>query len=341
MKRIGIIGVIAWAALAIPALAHDPGLSAVSLQRQGDQLSATVNFAPADAIGLTAHALEIQVDGQTLLPVEPPVTRNLTNDVQLQMKFILPPGRRLTVHSTLLGTLARGHRQYFSLTDSQGRTVLTRILAANDDRVEVDLTHTMTAPRLMGFVTFVRHGILHILTGYDHLLFVTALALAVVGWWDLIKVVGAFTLAHTITLTLAVLNIVRLPSHIVEPIIAGSIVFVALTNVFWPQNCRGKARLATALFFGLFHGLGFAGGLLDAMEGLPGLSVALAIVAFSLGVELGHQMIVLPVFSVMKFVRSRHIDEAARNLISLRAMRYGSAIISVAGVMYLVAALRE
>ncbi|MEI6085878.1 MAG: HupE/UreJ family protein, partial [Verrucomicrobiota bacterium] len=139
---------------------------------------------------------------------------------------------------------------------------------------------------------------------------------------------------HTVTLTLSVFNIVRLPSQIVEPMIAGSIVFVALTNVFWPAQSRGKLRLATAFFFGLFHGLGFAGGLLDAMEGLPGMSIGLAIIAFSLGVELGHQLIVLPVFGVMKLARTRPEP------VPLRALRYGSAAISLAGMFYLAAALR-
>src|SRR5262249_39515295 len=75
------------------------------------------------------------------------------------------------------------------------------------------------------FGAYLRHGITHILSGYDHLLFIAALALAAVTFWDLIKVVSAFTLAHTVTLALSALNIVRLPSHVVEPMIAASIVF--------------------------------------------------------------------------------------------------------------------
>jgi hydrogenase/urease accessory protein HupE len=186
---------------------------------------------------------------------------------------------------------------------------------------------------------YVRYGIGHILTGYDHLLFVCALVLTTVTLLDLIKVISAFTLAHTITLVLSVLNIVRLPSHIVEPMIAGSIVFVALTNVFSPKRSRGNLRVATAFFFGLFHGLGFAGGLLDAMDGLNGLAVGLAIGAFSLGVEIGHQMVVLPVFFGLKSVRTAAAEQS-RDGISLTMTRAGSLIISVAGAVYLFAALR-
>ena len=83
------------------------------------------------------------------------------------------------------------------------------------------------------------HGIEHILTGYDHLLFITALVLAAGSFWDLVKVVTAFTLAHTITLTLSVLNIVTLRSAIVEPMIAASIICVAVQNIFWPERSSG------------------------------------------------------------------------------------------------------
>ena len=184
---------------------------------------------------------------------------------------------------------------------------------------------------------YVRYGIMHILTGYDHLLFISALVLAVVTLGDLIKVITAFTLAHSITLTLAVLNLVRLPGKVVEPMIAASIVFVALQNLFWPQQSRGGARLGVAFFFGLFHGLGFAGGLLDAMEGMAGLTIGLAIFAFSFGIELGHQVVVVPIFALLKILRSRR-GEASR--LAGYIFRYGSAVICGAGIFYLVAALR-
>ena len=185
---------------------------------------------------------------------------------------------------------------------------------------------------------YINHGVMHILSGYDHLLFIAALALAVATFWDLVRVISAFTLAHSLTLTLSVLNIVRLPSNIVEPMIAASIVFVALQNVIFPEKSRGAGRLCVAFFFGLFHGLGFAGGLLSAMEGMAGLAVGLAIIAFSLGVEIGHQMIVLPIFGALKVMRERMSQQSA--LIPERVLRYGSAGICAAGMFYLVAALR-
>jgi hydrogenase/urease accessory protein HupE len=189
------------------------------------------------------------------------------------------------------------------------------------------------------FREYVAHGIHHILSGYDHLLFISALVLAAVSVWDLVKVVSAFTLAHTITLTLAALKWVHVSSSIVEPMIAASIVFVALQNVLWPKQSRGWLRLAVAFGFGLFHGLGFAGGLLDAMQEMSGLTIVLAIVAFSLGVELGHQFIVLPLFGVLKLARRTRQEIADRDRVSMAALRYGSVVIGCAGMYYLVAAV--
>jgi hydrogenase/urease accessory protein HupE len=189
------------------------------------------------------------------------------------------------------------------------------------------------------FVAYLRHGILHILGGYDHLLFMAALVLAVVSLTDLVKVVTAFTLAHTLTLTLAVLDVVRVPERVVEPMIALSIVVVALQNVVWPDRSRGRERLAIAFGFGLFHGLGFAGGLLEAMEGMPGMAVATAIAAFSLGVEIGHQMVVLPIFTARILARRAWQGSNRDHLMEL-LLRFGSGAISVAGMLYFVAALR-
>lgn len=188
---------------------------------------------------------------------------------------------------------------------------------------------------------YVRHGTLHILTGYDHLLFIAALALAVTSFWELFKIIAAFTLAHTITLTLSVLDIVRLPSQVVEPMIAASIVFVALQNVFWPGRSRGPGRLTVAFFFGLFHGLGFAGGLLDAMAGMPGVAVSLAILSFSFGVEFGHQCVVLPLFGLTRFARACIAHKNADADGGEWLLRGGSAMIGAAGMFYLIAALAQ
>ncbi|WP_051711587.1 HupE/UreJ family protein [Andreprevotia chitinilytica] len=184
------------------------------------------------------------------------------------------------------------------------------------------------------FTTYTDHGIWHILTGYDHLLFVTALVLAARNFWDLIKVVSAFTLAHTLTLTLSVLHVVHLSPQIVEPMISASIVAVALDNILRPQQRAGVQRLALAFAFGLFHGLGFAGGLTDAMAGLPTVGLGTALASFSLGVEIGHQLVVIPVYLLLRYGRQRWEERFNHT-----TRRYGSAAISVAGSYFLVNAL--
>jgi hydrogenase/urease accessory protein HupE len=189
------------------------------------------------------------------------------------------------------------------------------------------------------YKAFFYHGIHHILTGYDHLLFISALVLAATTFWDLIKVVTAFTVAHTITLTLAAFNLVSLPQGVVEPLISASIVFVALQNAFWPGQAKGRSRLGAAFFFGLFHGLGFAGGLLEAMREMQTGTMLLAILAFSIGIELGHQMVVLPLFGFLKAAGHWQPDSVRRTQLSLAFQRIGSAVISVAGVYYLGLAL--
>lgn len=183
---------------------------------------------------------------------------------------------------------------------------------------------------------YLRHGILHILTGYDHLLFICALVIATRSFWEMVKVIAAFTLAHTITLALCVFGIFRLPSCFVEPVIALSIVFVALENFIWPQRAGSRIRLAVAFGFGLIHGLGFAGGLLDAMAGLPPIGTWIALGAFSLGVELGHQTVVLPLFGALALSRAR-LSTGCHPAV----LRYGSAAISVCGACYLVTALQQ
>jgi hydrogenase/urease accessory protein HupE len=186
---------------------------------------------------------------------------------------------------------------------------------------------------------YVVHGIMHILTGYDHMLFITALVLATTRLWDLIKVVTAFTLAHTITLALSVFNVVTVSERIVEPMIALSIIFVAVQNIFWPERSRGWTRLAVAFGFGLFHGLGFAGGLKEAMAGMPGVELWAALIAFSLGVEIAHQMVIIPSYAAMTVARDWRSSEQPRVRLAAYTRQFGSAGISLAGLYFLVQAI--
>ena len=147
--------------------------------------------------------------------------------------------------------------------------------------------------------TYTVLGIEHILTGIDHLLFVLALIIITQGGWKLVKTVTAFTVSHSITLTLATLGYVHIPQRPVEAVIALSIVFVAAEILRGRRGYVGitaRAPWIVALMFGLMHGLGFASGLKDA--GLPDGHIPTALLFFSIGVEAGHFLFIGCVLAV-------------------------------------------
>ena len=153
---------------------------------------------------------------------------------------------------------------------------------------------------------YLKDGVLHIWAGYDHILFLLALLLPAVlvrqadkwepaprlggAFKEVLKVVTAFTLAHSITLSLAALQIISLPSRLVESVIAASVIVAALNNL---RGTIDKRRWAMAFVFGLIHGFGFASVLTDL--GLPQGALVLALVGFNGGVEIG-QLAIVAVF---------------------------------------------
>jgi len=152
--------------------------------------------------------------------------------------------------------------------------------------------------------TYLVLGIEHILTGVDHLLFVSGLLLLVTGVRRLLFTVSAFTLSHTVTLTLASLGFVHVSPAPVEAVIALSILFVAYEVLRKHENPQGLAQRKpwlVAFSFGLLHGLGFAGGL--AAAGLPTGHIPLALGFFSAGVEVGHFSFVALALALIASIR--------------------------------------
>jgi len=138
--------------------------------------------------------------------------------------------------------------------------------------------------------SFFRQGFVHVLPlGLDHILFVLGLFLLSRKWKPLLYQVTCFTVAHTITLGMATLGWISVPAQVVEPIIAASIAFVALENIFFPAY--HLRRLVVVFFFGLIHGLGFAGALSDL--NLDPSVLLLSLVGFNLGVEGGQLAVIL------------------------------------------------
>jgi hypothetical protein len=217
-------------------------------------------------------------------------------------------GREIGVHglsATMVDVLVR-------IAFADGR-VVSRLL--RPDAASFVVTGGTSGLRAGGFV---RLGIEHILTGIDHLLFILGLLLLVDGFGRLIKTVTAFTIAHSATLSLAALGIVHFPTAPVEAVIALSIAFVAREVVLRARG--GAPTLAqrqpwlVAFIFGLLHGFGFAGGLTQV--GLPAGEVPLALLLFSVGVELGHFSFVAVVVSLVTL--SRRVTFSANLLASNR-----------------------
>jgi len=207
--------------------------------------------------------------------------------------------QRLSIGYTLFADLDPQHRGLLKL-GAHGAT-RTAVLGGSAAPVLFELG---AIDRWSTFLDYLREGVWHIWIGLDHILFLVSLLLpSVLAWqaarwqpvanarqafWGVSGVVTAFTVAHSITLTLAVLGVIDLPSRLVESVIALSVVVAALNNLK-PLVTR---RLWTVAFgFGLVHGFGFASVLADL--GLPREALALALVGFNLGVEVGQLAIVL------------------------------------------------
>jgi hydrogenase/urease accessory protein HupE len=175
--------------------------------------------------------------------------------------------------------------------------------------------------------TFTAAGIHHIFIGPDHILFVIGLLLLGGGLARLLKIVTSFTVAHSITLALATLGVVRPPGRFVEPLIALSIVFVGLDNLR-ARSGHGDHRMKLAFFFGLVHGFGFASVL--AEFGLPPQALAGSLFSFNAGVEIGQACIVAAVAPWLIAIHRRSPENASRVVVA------SSCLVSAAGAYWLI-----
>jgi hypothetical protein len=218
--------------------------------------------------------------------------------------------RVLTVRYTLLFDLDPQHRGLLRFED-RGRTLTT---VFSPDRNTWNFQgHSAALSRQ--FLEYFDTGVWHIWTGFDHILFLCALLLPAVlercgGRWravatfrqaffEVLGIVTAFTIAHSITLSLAVLGFITLPSRLIESAIAASVVIAALNNLY---PLIERRLWVVAFVFGLVHGLGFANVLTDL--GLPSPALAVSLVSFNLGVEAG-QVAIVAVFLPLAYLLRR------------------------------------
>ena len=156
------------------------------------------------------------------------------------------------------------------------------------------------------FRDFLKLGVTHILGGFDHILFVLTLLLVFVSTKEIFKLVTTFTIAHSITLVLAGTGILVLSPNIVEPIIALSIAFMAMATVYFGRYkimSNPVYKIGLVFFFGLFHGLGFAG-LLQEIS-IPENKFISSLFAFNIGIELGQLLIIIMLVPIIIYVKDK------------------------------------
>ncbi len=225
--------------------------------------------------------------------------------------------RQLSVRDRLPAVLGDGHHVIAMLTWDGGS--LSHAFSAAQPTLQADLGQHATPN---GAGSFFLLGVEHIATGYDHLLFVLALVLCGGSLVQLLKIVTAFTLAHSVTLGAAAFDLVTLPSALVEAVIALSIAYVAFENLY-PRLAISR-RWTISFAFGLVHGFGFSSVLKDI--GLPQGSELLALLNFNLGVEAGQLVAVALVVPLLIALKKTRYERGIVRLVSLAVLLTGLAL---------------
>jgi hydrogenase/urease accessory protein HupE len=301
------------------AAAHDPGLSSLTIRQGANSLEATLTLAVKDATqvaeldenhdGIVTQAefaqtrwqLETAVARQLLIAADDKVANaqsvrshlDENNNVEVRLNFHVVGFSSLEIQSKIIASLPFGHREYLQIQNSRGETIFQQLLSAPADRATVEMpdvhSRTVAFEAARSFANFLSLGVKHILTGYDHLLFLFGMLLVARGFFSSLGIITSFTIAHSITLAVATLHLVQIPSRIVEPLIAASIVFVGIENLL--RGDIPTARRIVAFGFGLIHGFGFASALHEAGIGSGTGGILLPLFSFNLGVELGQIMV--------------------------------------------------
>ena len=337
----------------LAAAAHQQSLSTSEIVARGERLEVRLHFATADLasllpIGTRGEVTQAELDrvlpalvrltleGLSIGSREGPCSREKEartepegpDGVVVEGTYrCLATPDLLRVRVRFVDTLAAGHTHLASIQLSPGQTS-QRVASESEPTFEVEnrVTFFSAAGR------FLLLGIEHIFTGYDHIAFLLGLLLLGGTFRELVKVVTAFTLAHSVTLALATLEVVRIGTRIVEPLIAASIVYVAVENLWALRSEAARAsavrhRWLLTLAFGFVHGFGFA----DALQKLhlPRAGIAAALFTFNLGVEVGQVCIVAVAFPVLSLLRrARGFDPVG--------VRAASACVGALGLFWLV-----
>jgi hypothetical protein len=266
----------------------------------------------------------LDLEGGGRLAVEWQGVELMREEQALRLRYRVPgaqPGA-LTVDTNLF-PYDPLHQTFINIYE-EGQLRQQLIFNADTDAYTYYLGTTQGAVEVMK--TFIPSGTHHILIGPDHILFLIGLLLLGGSLWALVRIVTAFTIGHSITLSLAALNIVTPPPTLIEPVIALSIVFVGADNLV--RGDGRDVRAWVALVFGLVHGFGFANVLREF--GLPPEALGWSLFSFNFGVEIGQLAVVLIVASLLAAIRRRSLVLGSRVAIA------GSIVVIGAGTYWFI-----
>lgn len=281
---------------------------------------ATVESKKEAILSLLRSRLLLAADGQALdlepLRVEPLPDRQA---VRLHLRFATKAFPATVKIQCSLFTYEPEHQTFLNVYEEG---LLTYQEIFNKDHTTLDYFTGSRQITMAVVKKFIPGGIYHIFIGPDHILFIVGLLLLGGSLLRLLTIVTAFTVAHSITLSLAALDVVNLPEWLIEPAIALSIVYVGVDNLMVGKTGR-DFRAWVAFFFGLAHGFGFAGVLREF--GLPSRALGWSLFSFNFGVEIGQVCIVVVVASLLTGLRSHNKELGAR------VATIGSVVVIVAG----------
>lgn len=308
------LAALAWFTATGSALAHSGDATGfASLTIRGDVVSyrLTPSGGSGSAADLLREKITMSADGH---PCE------VTDAAGWDVSFRCPAApHSLRIRDDLADALGERHHVVGMATWSGGSQSFD--LSANEREATLSLAATATG-QAQGAGSFFLLGIEHIATGYDHLLFVLALVLCGGGLISLLKIITAFTVAHSLTLGAAALDLLTLPSTLVEAVIALSIAYVAFENLV-PKYALPRRWLISFLF-GLVHGFGFSSVLKEI--GLPKGSELMALLNFNLGVEAGQVVAVLLVVPLLAWLKATRWERLAVRTVSFAVLLVGLAL---------------
>jgi hydrogenase/urease accessory protein HupE len=253
--------------------------------------------------------------------------------VALDLRFHAPAEiRELRARVGFFSDLTSSHRALLKVRWGPEARQLT-VLGVADLVLEKGRLHPSPARVAWDFL---RWGAHHIFIGYDHIAFLLALLLAVSRLRTLLLIITSFTLAHSLTILLAALDLVHMPTRLTEALIAASIVWVALENLALGVRPRPRRWILT-FGFGLIHGLGFAEVLRDRLAEAPG-GILLPVIAFNLGVEIGQAVLVGAAFPLLVWLRrgAGGLLPQPSRVREERILRLGSIPIALLGMLWLI-----